>query len=81
MTGVTLMEKMSEIEMAKRLEEIEAREQELEKREKVAAAKGLRQNLYDRITCTLGTVDAIIMVCAALIIALTVIGTVYGGKF
>ena len=75
------MDKTSEMDITRRLEEIEAREQELEKKEKAFAAKGLRSNLYDRITCSVRTVDIIIAACAALIVGLTVFGAVYGGNF
>ena len=75
------MDKTSEMEMAKRLEELETREQELETKEKAFAAKGLRSNLYDRITCSVGTVDLVIAACAVLIVGLTIYGMVSGGKF
>ena len=81
MTEVGLMDKTSEMDIAGRLEEIESRERELEKREKAVAAKGLRSNLYDRITCSVRTVDFVIAACAALIVGLTVLGVIYGEKF
>jgi hypothetical protein len=65
--------------LAERLEEVERRERAVEKREKAATAKGLRHNLYEHITCSVGTVDIIIAACAALIVGLTVFGALSGG--
>ena len=64
----------AENELRERLAVIEARERALAERERAFAAKGVRSNLYDRVTLSVGTLNYIILACAALIAALTAIG-------
>jgi len=48
----------------------------MEKR--AAQAKGLRHNLYEHVTLSVRTLDIVIFVCALLIAALVVTGTLLG---
>lgn len=69
---------LSPEDFTRRLAVIEARERELDKREKAAQAKGLRHNLYERVTVSVRTLDAVIVVCALLILILVIAGVMQG---
>lgn len=67
-----------EEELARRLAEVEAREQRVAARERAAEGRRFRHNLYQHITLSKRAIDTIIIICAALIGALVVIGTMVG---
>ena len=65
-------------EVQNRLAELEAREKELARREAAFAAKGLRNNLYDRVNLSAKAVDAIIIACILAIILAVAVGMYLG---
>lgn len=69
----------TEDDFQRRLAELEARELAVAARERAGEAKGLRYNLYERITLSRRTVDIIIIACAVAIVTLVAVG-VYLGK-
>lgn len=68
----------TEDELQRRLADIEAREAQLAKRERAAAARGIRRNMYENITLSVRAIDAIIIGCAVLIVLLVIVGRVIG---
>jgi Flp pilus assembly protein TadB len=73
---------ISEEELLRRSAELDARERELDKKERAQKAEsksgGLRRNLYEHVTLSVQTLNIIIVICAALIIALVLVGTLRG---
>ncbi len=69
---------ISEDDLARRLEDIEARERALETKERAAKARGIRHNIYERIDVSVKTMDRIIIACAVVILALVLIGAIGG---
>lgn len=83
MTGILKMPDerettISEDDLARRLEDLEARERTLETKERAAKARGLKHNLYERIDVSVKTMDRVILICAAVILALVLIGVIDG---
>lgn len=71
---------MSEMEeLQRRLAEVEAREQELARRESALAAKAVHRNPYERLNLSEKAVNAVIIVCILAIAALIAFG-LYLGK-
>ncbi len=66
-------------ELRQRLAEVEAREQELERRERAMNAKAIHHNLYANLTVSERTVNMVIVACIAGIAALVALG-MYLGK-
>jgi hypothetical protein len=66
----------SEEELRRKEAELDAREREISRRE--AAACFLRRNPYERVTLSKRTLDAVIAVCALLIVAFVIAGAIYG---
>ncbi|MDR0653255.1 MAG: hypothetical protein LBG12_08100 [Synergistaceae bacterium] len=58
----------------RKLTDLEARERELEKREKAARARGLCRNLYDRLDISIEKLDLVIVIVSLSTAALIVIG-------
>ena len=69
---------MDENELQRRLAEVEARERAVTAREQAARVRGIRYNMYERITLSPRAIDAIIIGCAVAIVALVIVGAVMG---
>ncbi|MCD8138169.1 MAG: hypothetical protein LUE17_00045 [Planctomycetaceae bacterium] len=65
-------------ELQERLAALEAREEELARREKALNAKALHHNLYANLTVSERTVNMVIVACIAGIAALVALGMYLG---
>lgn len=65
-------------ELRQREAELEAREQAVAAKERALDARSIKHNLYDRLTISLRTVDAIIIGCVVAIAALVALGMYFG---
>lgn len=63
-----------EQELERRVAELEAREQDIARREKIMEARSVRHCIYDGLNVSLRTVDTVIVLCAIAIVALVVLG-------